>query len=158
MGGWKSSDNRRVKVPLRRLDPDLPIPRHAHEGDAGVDLYAREPATLAAGERRLVPTGVAVAIPEGYVGLVAPRSGWAARSGMSIVNTPGIVDSGYRGELVVILINHGSVPVEIARGDRIAQLVVLPVVSVEFEVVDELDETGRGAGGFGSTGTRFEFI
>jgi dUTP pyrophosphatase len=143
-----------VKVPLRRLDPELPIPRHAHEGDAGADLYAREAATLAPGERRLVPTGVAVAIPAGHVGLVTPRSGWAARSGVSIVNTPGIVDSGYRGELVVILINHGAVPVEIARGDRIAQLVVLPVVAVEFEVVDELDETGRGTGGFGSTGTR----
>lgn len=149
-----SRDNRRVRVPLRRLDPGLPVPRHAHQGDAGADLYAREPATLAPGERRLVPTGVAVAIPPGHVGLVTPRSGLAVRSGLGIVNTPGIVDSGYRGELSVALINHGDRPVEIARGDRIAQLVVVAVASIEFDEVDELDDTARGAGGFGSTGTR----
>jgi dUTP pyrophosphatase len=141
-----------VKVPLRRLDRELPVPRHAHPGDAGIDLYAREAATLAPGERRLVPTGIAVAIPEGFVGLVAPRSGLAIRSGVGIVNTPGIVDSGYRGELLVALINHGSAPVDIARGDRIAQLVVVAVSAIEFEEVDALDETGRGEGGFGSTG------
>ncbi len=130
------------------------MPRHAHAGDAGADLYAREPVTLAPGERRLVPTGVAVAIPPGYVGLVAPRSGLAVRAGLSIVNTPGIVDSGYRGELSVLLINHGDQPVTIDRGDRIAQLVVMAVSTVEFEEVDELDDTTRGGGGFGSTGTR----
>jgi dUTP pyrophosphatase len=130
------------------------VPRHAHQGDAGADLYAREPVTLVPGERRLVPTGVAVAIPPGHVGLVTPRSGLAVRSGLGIVNTPGIVDSGYRGELSVALINHGDQPVEIARGDRIAQLVVVAVAAIEFEEVDELDDTARGAGGFGSTGTR----
>jgi dUTP pyrophosphatase len=130
------------------------VPRHAHEGDAGADLYAREPVTLSPGERRLVPTGVAVAIPAGHVGLVTPRSGLAVRSGIGIVNTPGIVDSGYRGELAVLLINHGDQPVAIERGDRIAQLVVVAVASIEFQEVDELGDTTRGAGGFGSTGTR----
>ncbi len=108
---------------------------------------------LAPGERRLLPTGVAVAIPEGYVGLVSPRSGLALRLGLGIVNTPGVVDSGYRGELAIILVNHGSDPIEIARGDRIAQLVVVPVASVEFDPVEELDDSDRGAGGFGSTGS-----
>ncbi len=139
---------------MHRLDPGLPVPRHAHEGDAGADLYAREPVTLSPGERRLVPTGVAVAIPAGHVGLVTPRSGLAVRSGIGIVNAPGIVDSGYRGELAVLLVNHGDQPVAIERGDRIAQLVVVAVASIEFEEVDELDDTTRGAGGFGSTGTR----
>jgi dUTP pyrophosphatase len=140
-------------VPLRRIDPDLPVPRPARPGDAGADLYSRESLSLAPGERRLVPTGVAVAIPKGHAGLVTPRSGLAARSGVGIVNTPGVVDSGYRGELLVALINHGSEPVAIARGDRIAQLLVVPVAVLEFEEVDELDASERGAGGFGSTGT-----
>ena len=142
-----------MRIPLRRLAPGLPIPQHARPGDAGVDLHAREDATLAPGERRLVPTGVAVAIPEGYVGLVSPRSGLALRSGLSIVNTPGVVDSGYRGELAIILVNLGSAEVAIRRGDRIAQLVVLPVQTVEFDPVDALDESDRGPAGFGSTGS-----
>lgn len=142
-----------MRIPLRQLDPELPIPRHARPGDAGVDLHAREAADLAPGERRAIPTGVAVAVPEGYVGLIAPRSGLAIRSGLSIVNTPGILDSGYRGEIAVILINLGSESVKISRGDRIAQLVVVPFTSVEFEVVDQLEDTDRGAGGFGSTGS-----
>ncbi len=129
------------------------MPRHARAGDAGADLYAREAAVLAPGERKLVPTGVAVAIPPGHAGLVTPRSGLAARSGIGIVNTPGIVDSGYRGELVVILVNLGSEPVEIRRGDRIAQLVVVAVAELEFEVVEELEASDRGHGGFGSTGS-----
>lgn len=108
---------------------------------------------LAPGERRLVPTGLAVAIPDGYVGLVAPRSGLALRSGISIVNAPGVVDSGYRGELAIILVNLGSEAVSIQRGDRIAQLVVVPVAAVEFVVVDALEPSDRGESGFGSTGS-----
>ncbi|MBI5158208.1 MAG: dUTP diphosphatase [Acidimicrobiia bacterium] len=142
-----------MRIPLQRLDPDLPVPKHARPGDAGVDLPAREAVVLAPGERRLVPTGMAVAIPEGYVGLVAPRSGLALRSGIAIVNAPGIVDSGYRGELAIILVNLGAEPVSIERGDRIAQLVVVPVVSVDFEVVEALEESDRGPAGFGSTGS-----
>lgn len=146
-------NNHPVRIPIRLLDPDLPLPRHARAGDAGVDLAAREDAVLAPGERRLVPTGVAVAIPPGFVGLVTPRSGLAARSGIGIVNSPGVVDSGYRGELVVILVNLGGERVEIHRGDRIAQLLVMPIETVEFEAVDALDDTDRGADGFGSTGS-----
>jgi dUTP pyrophosphatase len=142
-----------VKVPLRRIDPDLPLPRQAHPGDGGVDLYSRETLSLAPGERRLVPTGIAIAVPAGHAGLVTPRSGLAARFGIGIANTPGVVDSGYRGELAVALINHGSATVEIKRGDRIAQLVVVPVVELEFEVVEELAPSERGADGFGSTGS-----
>jgi dUTP pyrophosphatase len=142
-----------MRIPLQRLDPDLPLPRHARPGDAGVDLPARESVVLAPGERRLVPTGLAVAIPEGYVGLVAPRSGLALRLGISIVNAPGVVDSGYRGELAIILVNLGSEAVSIARGDRIAQLVVMPVASVEFDVVEVLGASDRGPAGFGSTGS-----
>ena len=143
-----------MRIVLKRLDPELPLPRHAHAGDAGVDLHAATPAMLAPGERAVVPTGVAVAIPEGHAGLVIPRSGMAARHGLSVVNSPGLVDSGYRGELKVILVNLGAEPVEVARGDRIAQLVVTPVESVEFVEVDELPGTERGEGGLGSTGAR----
>lgn len=149
----QDGDNGEVKIPLRRLDPDLPIPRHARTGDAGVDLYAREAVVLAPGERRLVPTGVAVAIPDGHAGIVTPRSGLALRWGIGIVNAPGVVDSGYRGELAIILINLGSEPVPIERGDRIAQLLVVPVSSLEFEPVEDLEESDRGAAGFGSTGS-----
>jgi dUTP pyrophosphatase len=143
----------RLRIPLKRLDPDLPMPRHAHAGDGGVDLYARERVTLGLGEFAAVPTGVAAAVPEGFVGLITPRSGLAARHGMSLVNTPGILDSGYRGEIKALLINHGPHEVTIERGDRIAQLVVVPVVEQVFVEVDELPESDRGAGGFGSTGS-----
>lgn len=142
-----------MEIPLTRLDFALPIPKHHHPGDAGVDLYAREPAKLGPEEWKMVPTGVAVAIPEGYVGLVSPRSGLAARHGIGVANGPGVVDSGYRGELTVILINHGREPVAIERGERIAQLVVVPVESVKFIEVDRLPDSVRGDGGFGSTGT-----
>jgi len=142
-----------MRIPLKRLDPDLPVPAHAHPGDGGVDLHARESVTLAAGERAIVPTGVAVAIPAGHAGLVTPRSGLAARAGIGVVNGPGLVDSGYRGEIKVILVNHGQDPVEIVRGDRIAQLVVVPVAEQDFEVVDELPDSARGEGGLGSTGS-----
>jgi dUTP pyrophosphatase len=140
-------------IPLRRLDPDLPVPAYAHPGDAGADLVAAEDAVLAPGARAAVRTGVALALPEGYVGLVHPRSGLAARLGVTVLNAPGTVDAGYRGEILVILINHDRTnTVTIARGDRIAQLVVQRVERAVFRVVDELDDTARGAGGHGSTG------
>ncbi len=141
-----------MKIPLQRIDPALPAPRAAHAGDAGVDLMARERVRLDPGERALVATGVAVALPEGFVGLVAPRSGLAARHGIGVVNAPGILDSGYRGELKVILINHGREAVTVERGERIAQLIVVPYVAPAFEEVAELPGSARGDGGFGSTG------
>lgn len=142
-------------MPLRRLDPDLPLPRRAHADDAGVDLYSAEDVELAPGQRRLVGTGVAVALPTGTVGLIHPRSGLAARNGLSIVNAPGTVDSGYRGEIKINLINlDPDAPLSITRGTRIAQLLVQRVELVEFVEVDELDETVRGDAGHGSTGTR----
>jgi dUTP pyrophosphatase len=142
-----------VDVPVRRLDPDLPLPAYAHPGDAGADLVAAADVELAPGERKLVPTGVAVALPVGYVGLVHPRSGLAARLGVTVLNAPGTVDAGYRGEIFVNLVNHDpSSTVKIARGDRIAQLLVQRVERAVFHVVDELPDTARGAGGHGSTG------
>ena len=142
-----------VEVPVRRLDPDLPLPAYAHPGDAGADLVAAEDVKLGPGERRLVPTGIAVAIPPGYVGLVHPRSGLAHRLGVTVLNAPGTVDSGYRGEILVNLVNHDpAATVQILRGDRIAQLLVQRVERAGFQVVDELPETVRGAGGHGSTG------
>jgi len=142
-----------VVIPIRLLDPDLPLPAYAHPGDAGADLVAAEDVELAPGARRAVRTGIAVAIPEGYVGLVHPRSGLAARLGVTVLNAPGTVDAGYRGEILVILVNHDPAnPVKISRGDRIAQLVVQRVEHARFQVVDELEETARGAGGHGSTG------
>lgn len=145
--------NNEVRVELRRLDPGLPLPSYALPGDAGADLFAREDVTLAPGERRLVPTGLAVAVPEGFVGLVHPRSGLAHRHGVSIVNAPGTVDSGYRGELLVNLVNTDrSEPVTLRRGDRVAQLLIQPIVRAAFVEVDELGESERGDRGFGSTG------
>jgi dUTP pyrophosphatase len=142
-----------MKIPVVRLDPDLPLPEHARPGDAGVDLRAREAGSIAPGERKLVPTGVAVAIPEGFVGLVAPRSGLAIRHGISVVNGPGVVDSGYRGEVAVIVVNLGQADFSWERGDRIGQLLVVPHVEFEPDEVAELDASDRGAGGFGSTGS-----
>jgi dUTP pyrophosphatase len=141
-----------MKIPLLRLDPELPVPGRAHVGDAGVDLQARHDVTLQPGERVMLATGVAVAIPDGYVGLVASRSGMAVRHGIGVVNGPGVIDSGFRGEVHVILINHGPVAVELQRGARIAQLLVVPVAAVELVEVDELPDSERGARGFGSTG------
>ena len=141
-----------MKIPVLRLDPELPLPQRAHCGDAGIDLHARDDTILAPGEWGMVPTGIAVAIPEGHAGLVAPRSGMAARYGISVVNGPGVVDAGYRGELKVILINHGSEPIELVRGDRIAQLLVVPIGIPELVEVEELPESSRGEGGFGSSG------
>ena len=142
-----------VEIAIRRLDPGLPLPAYAHPGDAGADLHAAEDVTLAPGERRLVPTGIALALPEGHVGLVHPRSGLAARHGLSIVNAPGTVDAGYRGEIRVCLVNlDPATPVTLRRGDRIAQLVVQRVEEARFVEVAELPDSVRGAGGYGSTG------
>ena len=143
-----------TRVPLVRLDPDLPLPAYAHAGDAGADLLAREAVVLAAGGgRALVPTGVAVALPEGTAGLVMPRSGLALRHGVTVLNTPGLIDAGYRGELKVLLVNTDPTDdYRIERGDRIAQLVVQRVERVELVEVDELPTSSRDAGGFGSTG------
>ncbi len=142
-----------LPVPIVRLDPDLPLPEYAHEGDAGLDLYARESATLAAGGgRALVPTGISIAIPMGHGGFVLPRSGMAMKHGISVVNAPGLIDAAYRGEVKVVLINtdpdHDYV---VERGDRIAQLVIQRVESVAWQVVDSLDGVDRG-GGFGHSG------
>ncbi len=141
-----------MQVNFVRLDRELPVPTNAHIGDAAVDLHSRVEFTLKPGERAAVPTGIAVAIPEGYAGLVLPRSGHAKRQGVGVVNGPGLVDSGYRGEISVILINHGEEDVTFARGDRIAQFAVVPVPAITWVEVDGLDETARGEGGFGSTG------
>ncbi len=141
-------------LPVLRLDPDLPLPAYARDGDAGVDLVARENVTLEpAGGRALVPTGIAIALPAGYAGFVQPRSGLAFKHGVTCLNTPGLIDSGYRGELKVCLINHDpSQPFEVVRGERIAQLVVQAVEQVRFVEHDSLDESERGDKGFGSSG------
>jgi len=142
-----------VEVLVRRLDPGLPLPERAHRDDAGVDLRSTVDVVLGPGERALVPTGLAVAIPEGYAGLVVPRSGLAARHGVSLVNAPGLIDSGYRGEIKVIAINlDPKDPFEVHRGDKIAQLVIAPVPAVAWLEVEELPDSDRGAAGFGSSG------
>jgi dUTP pyrophosphatase len=145
-----------VRVPLHQLDPELPVPSYARDGDAGADLVARCDVVLTCGGgRAVVPTGVAVAIPDGYAGFVLPRSGLAARHGITCLNTPGLVDSGYRGELQVVLVNlDPSRDYEVSRGDRIAQLVIMAVDQVAFELVaaDGLGTSERGGGGFGHTG------
>ena len=142
------------RVLIRRLDPSLPLPSYALAGDAGMDLRAAADVTLKPGERCRIPTGVAVAIPDGYAGFVQPRSGLAARAGLGFVNSPGLIDSGYRGEIQVVAINlDGQDPIEIQRGDKIAQLVVLPVPQATLAEVEELPASDRGAGGFGSTGS-----
>ena len=142
-----------VEVLITRLDPELPLPRYAKGGDAGADIVSRIDITLAPGERALVPTGIAIALPDGYVALVHPRSGLAIKQGVTMVNAPGTVDAGYRGELQVILINHDkSESVSFKRGDRIAQLVIQKVERAEFVEVRDLPGSGRGVGGFGSTG------
>jgi dUTP pyrophosphatase len=142
-----------VRVELKRLDPELEPPSYAHPGDAGADLRSTETVELAPGERRLLGTGIAIALPEGYAAFVHPRSGLAARHGVTIVNAPGTVDAGYRGEIKVCLINTDPrQPVTISRGDRIAQLVVQQVSRAAFVAVDELPESVRGSGGYGSTG------
>jgi dUTP pyrophosphatase len=142
-----------IDVAVRRLRPDAELPRQAYEGDAGLDLVACESTVLEPGERAIVPTGVAVEIPEGYAGFVQPRSGLAARHGIGIVNSPGLIDSGYRGEIRVVLLNTGREPFSVEAGMRIAQLVIAPVASVRLVEVDELAASERGTQGFGSSAT-----
>ena len=144
-----------IRIALTRLPhgQGLPLPSYATPGAAGMDVVAAEDLVLAPGARHAIATGFAMAIPHGYEVQVRPRSGLALKHGISVPNTPGTIDSDYRGELKVILINHGQAPFEVRRGDRIAQLVLSPVVRASWLKVDELDETSRGEGGFGSTGT-----
>ncbi len=142
-----------VEVLVRQIDPDVPLPRYAHPGDAGADLVTAEDVELPPGGRALVRTGVAIALPEGFVGLVHPRSGLADRMGVTVLNAPGTVDAGYRGEIRVNLVNHDPVrTARLARGDRIAQLVVQQVERARFHLVTGLPDSSRGAGGHGSTG------
>jgi dUTP pyrophosphatase len=142
-----------LRVLLRRLDPELPVPAYAHDGDAGADLVAAVDVTLEPGERAVVPTGVAIALPVGYAAFVHPRSGLAARCGMSLVNAPGTIDAGYRGEIQVIVVNlDPRDTLRLERGDRIAQLVIERVERAEFVEVAELPQSVRAEGGFGSTG------
>ncbi len=143
-----------LEVPVVRLDPDLALPAYAREGDAGADLVARESTVIApAGGRAVVPTGIAIAIPPGYAGFVLPRSGLAAHHGVTCLNTPGLVDAGYRGELRVVLVNTDPTePYAVTRGERIAQLVIQRVEHARFTAVDELPPSERGSGGFGHTG------
>jgi dUTP pyrophosphatase len=148
-----SLSDRDVDVLIKRLDPGIPLPSVAHPGDAGADLVAAEDVELAPGERALVPTGVAIALPAGYAAFVHPRSGLAARHGVTIVNAPGTIDAGYRGEIKVTLLNTDAThPVRFQRGDRIAQLIVQRVQQIAFHEVEILPGSARGDGGFGSTG------
>ncbi len=154
VGGNLAAGGNHLVVPVKCLDPNLELPSYARDGDAGLDLRASESVVLApGGGRALVATGIAVAIPDGYAGFVQPRSGLAARHGVTCLNTPGLIDSGYRGELKVLLVNTDpSAEAVIERGERIAQLVVQAVAHCDLVVVDELPESQRGAGGFGHTG------
>ena len=142
-----------MRIPVRVLDPELELPRYATSGDAGLDLVAAEDVSLEPGERAAVATGIAVAIPSGYAGFVHARSGRALKEGLALANAPGLIDSGYRGEIKVIVVNlDPSSPIDVRRGDKIAQLVVQQVEAVELTEVDELPASDRGEGGFGSTG------
>lgn len=142
-----------MKVLIKRLDPDLPLPSYAKPGDAGADIYSRIDAELNPGERKLIPTGITIALPPGFAAFVHPRSGRAIKEGLGMVNAPGTVDAAYRGELQVILINHDSQnSIRIKRGERIAQLVIQKVEHAEFIELEELPGSSRGASGFGSTG------
>jgi dUTP pyrophosphatase len=148
-----------VEVLVQRLDPGVPVPEYALPGDAGADVVTTVDAELAPGERAVLPTGLALALPDGYAAFVHPRSGLAARCGMSLVNAPGTVDSGYRGEVKVIVINHDPVaPLRLSRGDRIAQLVLQKVERASFRLVEELPSSERGSGGHGSTGGHEQLV
>lgn len=148
-----------IDILLQRIDPDVPVPSYARPGDAGADLVTTVDATVAPGERALLPTGVAIALPAGYAAFVHPRSGLAVRYGVSLLNAPGTVDAGYRGEIQVSLVNlDPRTPVVLRRGDRIAQLVVQQVAHAVFHVVDRLPGSSRGVGGFGSTGVRTDIV
>jgi dUTP pyrophosphatase len=141
-----------IQIAVTRLHPDATIPTYATDGDAGLDLSALEPTVVGPGERKLVKTGIAIAIPAGHVGLVHPRSGLAFKHGVTVLNAPGTIDSGYRGDIGVILYNAGATSFQVYAGDRIAQLVVQEFVTASLVEVDELPSSDRGVGGFGSTG------
>jgi len=142
-----------MRLSVKRLDPDLPLPSYAHLGDAGLDLFSAHDEVIAPGDRKLIATGIALAVPDGYAGFVQPRSGRALREGLSFANTPGLIDSHYRGEIKVIAVNlDPDRAIHVLRGEKIAQLVIQRVERVEIAEVDELDQTARGEGGFGSTG------
>ena len=142
-----------VEVLVTRLDPGMPLPAYAQPGDAGADLRSAVDVRLAPGERAMVPTGIAIALPDGHAAFVHPRSGLAIKHGLSMVNTPGTIDAGYRGEIAVLLINHDQrEPIDIKRGDRIAQLIIQKVEHAAFVEATELPDSSRGSGGFGSTG------
>lgn len=142
-----------MNIKIKKLDKDLPTPKYAHTGDAGCDLYSAEKVTIAPGDRALVSTGIAISLPEGYAAFIQPRSGLAVKHGISIVNTPGLIDSHYRGEIKVILINNDlKNSFQVNREDKIAQMVIQKVETAQFEEVDDLDKTARGENGFGSTG------
>ena len=141
-----------LRLPVLRIDPDLPVPTYARPDDAGLDLHAAEGVTLKPGDRMLVATGIALALPPGFAGFVLPRSGLALRHGVTLLNTPGLIDAGYRGEVKVLLVNHGAAAVTLQRGDRVAQLVVQRIEHVVAAPVAVLPDSPRGAGGFGSTG------
>lgn len=150
-----STNVEKIDLPIKKLDSSVELPKYAYEGDAGLDLAASESLVLQPFERKLVATGLAIAIPEGYAGLVIPRSGLAIKHGISIVNAPGLIDSGYRGELKVILVNlDPETPFEIKAGDRIAQLMLVKIPSVKLQQVEDLPSSERGEGGFGSSGVR----
>jgi dUTP pyrophosphatase len=140
-------------LPFKRLDPTVPLPSRARSGDAGLDFRSNVDVIVGPGERAMIPTGIAMAIPDGHAGLVLPRSGLASREGLTLANAPGLIDAGYRGEIICSVVNlDRTEPVKIARGDRIAQLVIVPIAAVEPEWVEELPLSERGEGGFGSTG------
>ena len=142
-----------MEIPIKLLDDTMSVPRYQRQGDAGFDLHSRIDFLIEPGERAVIPTGLALAIPRGFAGFVLPRSGLAAHHGIALVNSPGLIDSGYRGEVAVILINTDKrEPFQISRGDRIAQMVIQRVEEAQLVCVDELNETARGTGGFGSTG------
>lgn len=144
-----------MKLPFSRLDPDAELPKQAHAGDAGLDLRSARDLEVAPGERAMVPTGVAVAIPEGHAGFLLPRSGLALGQGLTLANAPGLIDAGYRGEVICAMVNlDREQPVKILRGDRVAQLVIVAIPEVTPGWIDELPATTRGQGGFGSTGTK----
>ena len=143
-----------MKLKVKKLAADATVPNYAHPGDAGLDLYANESAELAPGASRMVKTGVAIQLPPGTEAQVRPRSGLAAKHAVTVLNTPGTIDEGYRGEVCVILVNHGTQPFAIEKGMKIAQMVIKPVITVDVEETDELSDTSRGEGGFGSTGVR----
>jgi len=143
-----------MKIDVMKTFSDAHLPTYARDGDAGADLYSLHAVNILPGEYKLVSTGIAMAIPQGYVGLIHPRSGLAAKHGITVLNAPGTIDAGYRGEIKVLLINHSNEVYFIARAERIAQLVIQKVENVFFEPVDELDATERGIGGFGSSGNK----